>query len=64
MTDDPDKGEGSCTSRPDTEEMRDDMNRIITNYPSLTVCQTLGVLELLKAELIERLRTSGPKTDR
>ncbi len=61
MTDD---GSGSRSTRSDSEEMRDDINRIINNYPSMTVCQTLGVLCLIRAEVIERLRTSGPATDR
>ena len=47
-----------------TEELRDDINRVIANYPSMTIVETLGTLELLKAELIERLRTSGPENDR
>ena len=52
------------TKRTGGEELRDDINRCITNYPTMTVSETLGVLVLIQAELIERLRTSGTETDR
>lgn len=50
-----------------SEQFRDEVNAVIRRYGAesdLTICETLGVLELLKAELIERLRTSGPENDR
>lgn len=53
--------QGRCS---DAEDLRDDLNRVITNYPSLTVVETIGMLELVKAEWVERLRTSGPATDK
>lgn len=63
-TNDVERLQGAPRRPAHTEEFRDDINRIITNYPQMTVCETLGALELIKAELVERLRTSGPETDR
>ena len=42
-----------------TEELRDDLRRVIDNYPTLTVAETLGVLELLKFEWCRRLEMCG-----
>ena len=39
-----------------TEELRDDLHRVVTNYPNLTVVQIVGILELVKADLFESLR--------
>ena len=52
------------TKRDGGEELRDDINRCITNYPKLKISETLGVLVLVQAELLERLRTSGAQNDR
>lgn len=42
-----------------TEELRQDLHAAIIRYPELTVVETLGTLELVKADMIERLRGSG-----
>ena len=42
-----------------TEELRQDLHAVIARYPKLTVAETLGTLELVKLDLIERLRRSG-----
>ena len=39
-----------------SEDLRDDLRRVIRNYGSVTVCEILGVLELLKAETIDALK--------
>lgn len=48
----------------DIEELRSDLERVIDNYPSLTVAETVGVLEIVKQGIWERLKASGPETDR
>lgn len=50
----------------ETEELRGDIERVIDNYPRLTVCETVGVLELVKLGIVERLRTSdgNERTDK
>ena len=40
-----------------TEELRDDLRRVVDNYPSATIAEILGVLELLKFEFCRRLET-------
>ena len=62
MSDDP-EGSGSQVSPRDSEEMRNDLRRVVNNYGSVTVAETLGVLELLKVELCDRLKNSGPECD-
>lgn len=50
-----------------SEQLREEINKAITRYgeeSDVTVAETLGVLELVKAELIDRLRTSGPENDK
>lgn len=42
--------------RAGTEELRDDLHRIITNYGSLTFVETVGVLRLVEMDLAEQLR--------
>lgn len=39
-----------------TEELRDDIRRIVSNYPSLTIAQVVGVLEIAKLDVIEAMR--------
>lgn len=39
-----------------TEELRGDLERCMVNYGSLTVCEVLGVIELVKAGYIDRIR--------
>lgn len=44
-----------------TEQLRNELRSVIQRWgeeSNLTVCETLGVLELIKAEWIERLRRS------
>lgn len=39
-----------------TEEFRSDIERVIRNYPGLTVAETIGVLELIKQQVFDQLR--------
>ena len=39
------------------KDLRADIHAIIQQYPSLTVYATLGVLEIVKADLIEMLES-------
>ncbi len=50
-----------------SEQLRDEIRAVISRYgeeSDVTVAETLGVLELMKAEVIERLRLSGPENNR
>ena len=44
---------------PDTEQLRHELRRTIDRYAAesdITICEVLGILELIKAELIDRLK--------
>lgn len=47
-----------------TEQLRNEIRSIINRYgeeSDLTVCEVLGVLELIKAEKLEQLRLYKPE---
>ena len=55
----------SDTPESRTEQLRQEIHAMITRYgeeSSLTVCEVLGVLELVKADKLEQLRNyEGPE---
>lgn len=38
------------------EDMRDDLRRVIDSYSGMSISQTIGILEMMKQELWDRLR--------
>lgn len=48
----------SAEHRQYSEDMRDDIRRVIDSYGGMTFSQIIGILEMIKQEMFDRLRNS------
>jgi len=48
----------------DPEAMRDQIHAVLARFPKATFVETIGTLELVKMDMAEMLKNSGPETDK